>query len=1331
MACNVIRDENNDITNVFLDNGKPSELYEYIDSVVENKKASYGMYLEILNEANRGNLNSLGNFVPLNMQGEPNHLLNPKLVSMITHAAANPGMYVDLVDQLEHEKRKDLLQESIVNFLTGINVDAEIVNNIHDKNNNKLDVAGQANMLTRLIKVSTDRSGQDTLAEEAAHFVTELLRADMNPLYTSMYKLIENYEEYNEMLEPNNFYFKQYEGNLDMLKREAIAKVISKHVLKNDTNLDRTEVDKKKISRLERWWEKVLNFLNKLLGRDSNPFTKSAELMLTNRLADVMSTNPNSIILEDTKFYQEKSNAPSLTPYDRVMADQELYGKKDVDVSDSSLYRLLSVDGALKIERYYNIRTREIIENRMSDKAALEYKKFQNEYFGYTEEQEAQFKVWSDLRQNSGNRVHKVMEELVNYYAGVSKKRPAEIEREFTEYGKFFKKLNAYAKKLVNDINTIQSEINRKNKTKDKAKIRTELTVINKASNSGGTVDLIAFFSDGSAAIYDYKSKIPRVDKAGARIDKNTGKVILEKDLWLGSAEMYNLQIGQYKKTLKDQYGVTQVRRSRVLPIMIDFQRDSNGMPMNVVRDLQLETDDSPFLQQLPLAKEKTGYESIDKLVESERLRLNLLLNEQKGAPYAQRRRLQKQIEASRRIIRDLQVDQKANSVILEANRTVDIILKGLDVENEFLENGEINPDYLSIQDLNKAYRDLIHFRNFTTIDQIIALTPAGNRRDVLEAALKDVKYKIDTALLGTNSIKEKMMERLLDLTNEQGIKGIDTFNRQIGKVTADWVSRSNQSHPALRFIHKTKSTIEANLVRIEKELANEIEEKSAALYEWGNNNGYPGASVYDLLINPKTMNLHPRFNMLFTEDRRKAYEKQDIKWLTSIMEVDEALLKKEYNTWKNNQIKLLREAGLPATKQARELAKWENRFNPYQKGSKKINNKAWLNPTNPFIKVTKDNNKLSKYLSADYMRIQQTPALKEFYDFHVQRTMEFLRLMGADKSYNFIANIHKDMVDEFLEGDWTFGNMKQSFLDMFQMREHNLSFGMTDLNGEFLRNVPRFHLIELTRWDPLTKREVMDTSLKSKELGKSLYLLGKASYMYRYLNELAPTMLMMETLYKDSNIRELNEDKTGKLSEDYLGEVIPTLKQTNVNTITEYINAEFFGRNLTTKDSQFGPGLSQNQTILALKNYHSIANLGLKGPVAMGALGAGWLGMGMQAAKGLYITKENLSFAKKAYFSRDPKLRALFEYFELTLEDMSKRRGDLLSSNMRAKFMTADRWYEFLARADRTIDAVLTVAMARNYGVDSKTGKLELLEDLPEGSKSLYDLIEVKENPK
>ena len=37
------------------------------------------------------------------------------------------------------------------------------------------------------------------------------------------------------------------------------------------------------------------------------------------------------------------------------------------------------------------------------------------------------------------------------------------------------------------------------------------------------------------------------------------------------------------------------------------------------------------------------------------------------------------------------------------------------------------------------------------------------------------------------------------------------------------------------------------------------------------------------------------------------------------------------------------------------------------------------------------------------------------------------------------------------------------------------------------------------------------------------------------------------------------------------------------------------------------------------------MATLGLKVPVAMGALGAGFLGLEIQAAKGLYITRKNL----------------------------------------------------------------------------------------------------------
>ena len=1309
MGCQLIRNESGAITNVFLPNGRPSTLFEFIDSIVENKDASYAVYLDILQQDKD---QALG-FIARNEQGEPNPVSNVKAMQMITTAATETGIYADKTKQLEHNYRKGLLQESLENFLGSINVTINTIENIHDKDNNKLGVIGQAQMLQRVINLANG-ADVNTLAEEGAHFITELLRADLNPLYTSMYNLIENYAEYQEMLDPNNFYFKQYKGDIDMLKREAIGKVISKHILGNDIKTDFIEKDQKKISRLKRWWERVLNMLKKLLGRGGNPFVEASELIIGNRLKDVMRTDPNQVMLPDVEFYQEQEN---MTPFERVMADQDRYAQRELteaEIQANPRYMFLSDNAALKVVRYYDTETGDVIEHRMSDESSLKYKRNQKEYYGYTEEQEAYFRMHSKLRTDAGDRVHGVMEELVNYHTGQSKVTPAALQSKYTEYGSHFKTLNDYAKYLVNEIKGIQKDID----PKGEVKIRTELMVINRQTDAGGTLDLVAFFSDGSALIYDYKSKIPRLDKAGARM--KDGKVILSRDLWLSSEDTYNLQMAQYKKTLTDQYGVTNVRRSRVLPILIQFRRNKDGVPMNQVQDLQVETGDSPYIKQLPLALEKTGIEKVDNLIEAEERRLKLLENDLKKAPYAEKKRIQLKVDSSRRIIRDLRVSLSAEAAITEAHRLAKQTIEALKENNETLDDGTINPKYMSIEDLNNAYRDLIHFRSFTTLDEIIETMKKDKRKDILEAALSETKTLIDRALFGSNSIKEKMMERLVDLANEKGIKGIDVFNRQIGKLTGDWVSRSNQSHPALRMIHKTKSTIEANLVRVEKELANEIEEKVRALEErFGK-----GSQVFDKLINPKTMNLWARFNEQFKEDRKKAYEEQDIKWLKTYYEVDKDLYKKEYKNWKNNQIKLLRDSGIPLKQQTAQLVRWEKRFDPKH-------DSAWLNPSNPFIKVSKDDAKISKYLSAEYQEIMATPELQDFYQFHVKRTSEFLRMMGANKGYNFIANVQKDMVDQMLQGDWTLGGMKASFLDMFQVNEHDVQFGVEDMDGNFLRHIPRFGLAELYKTDA-NGRRYRDVSLKSRELGKSLYLLGKSAYMYQYLSEAAPTMLMMETLYTmEGGIRELKEDKTGNIATNILGESTKILNKTNIETITEYINAEFFGRSLTTKDVVTEAGVSRNKTVLALKNFHTIANLGLKGPVAIGALGSGFIGLEIQANKGMYITKKNLRRAQAAYFGRDPKLRALFEYFEITLEDMSSRRGDLLSSSVKDKFMNQDRWFEFLARADRTLDAIAMGAMAMNYGVNPQTGKLELLDDLPEGTKSLWDIVEFTENEK
>jgi len=1326
MACNVVRKEDGQIQDVYTNSGSPSNLYSQINDVIKDKDAAYAVYLELLYKAEKGQLNSLGNFVPKNNQGEINISINPKAMSIVAEASQNISKYKYKALVLENEHRKGLLEESLKDFLNTMKIPVSVVEDIHDRQGNKLDITARADLLNRVIEITKNKKGEDTLPEEAAHFFVEFLKADMNPLYNSMYTLIENYEEFKEISDPSGFYYERYNGNIDMLKREAIGKVIAKHILKKDTLLNSKETDPSKLSRLQRWWEKVMNFLNTILGRAAtDPFLHSAQVLLNNRLEDVLKSDPSTLKLPSEVFYQETSNT-ELTPLQKLERDARLYKQVDVSVESNPYFQKLSENGETQITRYMyvgptteSLTTGDVITKRMSDKAALRYKK--RNYTPYDSKLEAYNKAWSKVRLQSGTRVHSLMERLVNSYTGNSQETIAEIQNEYTEYNtQQFLKLSLYANNLIKEIKNLNNKINKEEGTKGGVEIRTEMFLMNRKEDVGGTMDLIAFFADGSAAIYDYKSKIIDLTKAGAYIGKN-GKVKLEKDIFLNNKETYSLQMGEYKNTLLKQYGVSKIRQSRIIPILLQYKTDSNGFPLNKVNDIQLGVEDNPFLAQIPVAEEKTFIANIDKLVTAESRRLKMLMKQEKGATFAQKKRLAAKIKISRRILQRLQLDKNVDLVITESTKLVKRVNKALKTEEKTLKDGSFNVDYMNEEELLSAYNELKHFNNFTAIQELVTVYKKrgeSEKAEELKNMLQVIGYDISNVII---QIQQKMVERLVDLAKKEGVNSIDTFNRRIGKLTADWVSRSNQSHPALRFIHKLKRNVEDKLVEVEKDLASEIATIQEDLFAWGRNNDLEGPIVYDALINSDTMSLHSRFNNQFMIDKKRAIEKRDINWFKTNYIVDEELYTTQFEFFKQNAFKLIDEEGGGEIRIQKSRANWLKKFDPNLETS-------WLNPTNPFIKITDNNAILTKYLSEDYMRIQTTPALKNFYDFYKRKTKEFLDIMGIRKDSNYIADIHKNLMDELIENGWNFGNLTQSMLDKFQMREHEQSFGETDLDGNFIRHIPRYHTVSLqdSEGNP-------DPSLKSKELGKSLYLLGSAAYNYKYLNEIAPELLMMEALYREGIIEEIAEDKKGSLVKEG-SELLRRLDKTNAETITEFIDAELFGQNMKTLDkiiSVGGKDVSMLKSVVAIKGFHTVANLGLRQSVAMAAFGAGFIGLFTQGSKNLYYDNTDIRFGISSYFSKDPKLRALFEYFDITLEDLSGRRADLLSSTTKGKLITGDRWFELLARADRTLDSIITVAMARNYGVHPETGKLDLLKYLPEGTVSIYDSVEFKENPK
>ena len=59
-------------------------------------------------------------------------------------------------------------------------------------------------------------------------------------------------------------------------------------------------------------------------------------------------------------------------------------------------------------------------------------------------------------------------------------------------------------------------------------------------------------------------------------------------------------------------------------------------------------------------------------------------------------------------------------------------------------------------------------------------------------------------------------------------------------------------------------------MIRQEKQLAQEIYEHEQELFEWAEANGYNNVDVFDLLINPDTHNLHPKYSEQFYDLKRE-----------------------------------------------------------------------------------------------------------------------------------------------------------------------------------------------------------------------------------------------------------------------------------------------------------------------------------------------------------------------------------------------------------------------------------------------------------------------------
>ena len=1353
MACKIIRDNEGNITKVYQQNGEVSKLFNKLNDVLGDSEVAYSVY-------NRSLIENDANIV------EPTF---EQSIPYVVDARKNPNEYKKLIREAEHDDAASTLLNNIDSFLSGIGVSVTLLDTIIDTNTNEpINLAAKANLSQRMIYLAQDKATLQDLNEEAAHFLVEILAANEAPLYTSMQNQIVEYQIYKNMMDPDNYYYQRFEGNEDLIKREAMAKVITMHLIgKSPARVedvgDITKENPNKLSRLQRWGTKFLAWIKKLFRSNmSDSFLEGTELIINNSLNEYLQKEKSlygsvsETVLPDLEMASTGTDPDAKTKATMQKLDKfDTYKSQPIPVGDRADWILLKEEGSETIDRYQNVNDpNKILDARMSDAASLHYKESQkNKIKTYQEKEEEEFwKRTLEERKIKGTAGHDVLEKLLKYHANGDKSLSREqIKNESTFTTRQFELMEANLKAIMKHLQSVQDTID----PSKKVVFRAEQFILNEDETMGGTIDLLAIFSDNSAAIYDYKFSTP--GRGFLRVYKGGVSEII-RDPWASKTERYDIQLSTYKEALVKKYGITHIRESRVIPIALTYEY-KNGRPINVVKQMKMggqflrkyyspsekskfrEETDALYLDPIPVAGEVTGIKGLDKLITKEQDRLKLLIDSKEKATFGEKQVIDKNIGISRNILKRLILKKSVDAGVEAAALIAKRVDSGLQVEDEFKKDGTANEKYLTNSELLQAYQDLKHFEGFLKLSDLFKYYDGiikraqelGNSTQENEA--KREKEKIsellkDTGTLRTtlDALEAKMVERTVDFAKSKGVEGLTTYNTTVSGFTKWAVSLSNQTNPYLRTIYETRDVINAKMTQVTKDLAVQIETERKLLFEYGRGVGIYGAKIYDEIIDPVTMNLHAKWSQEWRAQKEQAIATGNIKWLKEHFEIDKDFFKNKGNyNWKRLESDLRKTAertqGSETTKQ-KEFDRLKKRWDVRSHDS------AWLNPKNlkgGFGLKLKASTR-EKFKSTAWKKIESTPALKRFYEYHEKMVFKFSGMLGVDLASGFTANVQKDLTDVLVENGFNLNHFTQAGLDLFQMRQHDLGFGVTDKDGNFVRHIPRLYTRELR-----DKNNNIDRTLKTKDLGKSLYLLGVAAFQYKYHLEVLPELSLMETLLKDNfkQAEELQTDLFGKLVFDANKNVRTKVSKANAETFTDILNQEIFGRSLKTKDTVFQNRVSVNKSILALKNYHSITTLGLSLPVSLGALGAGMVGLHVQASKGIFYNHKQLLSAEKSLVTRDPKMQAIMEFFDLSLEDLQTRRGDLLSATFRAKYMNSDRFFEFLARADKTVDAILAVAMAKNHGIDPKTGELKRLKELPEGSKSIYDSIEYKEDPK
>jgi hypothetical protein len=1347
MACRVffVPNTNEEVVDrVDAANGRRSQLFDKMANIVGKAKA-YTKYLRtetptFKNFFRGSEFTDSNNEPDLIQRGLDFYFVNgnqTKLAISRTEFSSDYLQQFEVLQQTATDRPSlNKVNDQAKVFLQKIGVSLKEVDEITDANGNKLNAVAKASMATKTVEFIQGKIDATSLPEEAAHFMVRILKNSKSPLYNSALKRIKDYQlyedTYNEYKDHPLYQDADGNPNVDKITEEAIGKLVSE----NFTDIaDKQATDAKyDLNRELKWYQKVLKKLRQiietLIGQD--PFFEISREMLhgevnqyyKDEVASMQQTGEDFLQV-DKSIPKQKQVVKQLEDMGKAVSLKEL-GLDEIEGLDSRLVE----EGEETIMRYTytDPKTGKVttFTNRVSDKSQLAFVKKQG-----LEKSKKYNERNKDLAEG-GTLLHGVSQKLVEMHANkadnlqVKSLTGAKIATGTASATAAIKidpalknttldpkaKLSKGVKSVINEISDLQKEID-----KDaEATIMTEVPVFDPVSSTAGTIDLVVVFSDGSAGIYDFKFMTPI-----ARYLSRDRKTLVEDPTQI-KLDSYNAQIGQYKRILIDNYGVENVRRSRIVPAHVqykDIKKGNSYKRTDLIRVLEMGAEQSEFMRQLAVAGETTNFKGINKLLKDlsrRRERLQVQYQEAKGKD---KLAINENIKRIDRQMQGLLVDGRIAVVLQDIASGLQTIDKRLSV------NDPKHKDYLSTEELIDVLDDFGMYEGLAQdVSEYFVDMPEGESKTKLQTLIAIAGTEVAKS---TTAAKTKLHERLVDLGTESGVD-ITEKAKRLDALDRYMVSMSDSPNPMVRLAH---SEIRKSLNRTEQE-SRRVDEKMmyahTKVQEWAKQNGTTVAKAFDKLINSKTGNLVARVNKEFYEEIKERQDRgtaEDIAWLKKNLKPKEGA-KEIYNEWLANAKKnaqafhpdIKDENGKVVKSQANArnnyIKSFKNRFDVFNSPQAYLSD-GW----SVFLEITPESLEANKNSEFAELEKPENKALLFYYNNYVEVNREIRDAIGTYIPESFVSN----MQDSWLEmavNDGLFaalGGMKEYLDRQFTHRnDQGDSIGVLDSDGNLISRIPLPGMVALR-----DSKGNIDNSLKSKDLTKSLMLFARGAYNFKHMNAIEANIIAMSEILSDPQFSE--ETKTNGVGKIIRKDGVVQTGSVSPETIAYFNSMKDFylyGHTTQGKDVEI-LGISAKRALKAMMSTYSFKVLAL--PVIPGAAAriAAEVNMVVNGVDGLHYTNKQRRNAEIEMLKNYKEVRAFANYFNVYQQGTSWKRHQDAAMKKGNKYLNLESMYGPLRQADENVEDVLTRAMGYNHGID-ENGNLQRIEALPEGSKNLVE---------